>query len=124
MKSGAESFSWHALCIGDSITDDVLHLQNSSGLFVGQATDLLDTITGQMPDTSSSYKWILLQPFRLEFRPINSCSLFPFVFCGNLLLLYRSCRFLLLLPTTLGITKLCNCLLYFVYNCMAFCMSV
>jgi len=43
------SLSLGMLSVGDSIMDDVLHLQNSLGLFVGQATDSLDTITGQTP---------------------------------------------------------------------------
>jgi len=90
------SLSLGVLSVGYSITDDVLHLsQNSSGLFVGQATDLFHTITGQTPD---SYKWILLRPLQIG---ISSSPCFPLsfvaIFCR---FLYRSCKFLLLLPTT------------------------
>jgi len=69
------SLSLGVLSVGDSVMGDVLHLQNSSGLFVGQVTDSLDTTISQTPDTFSNYKWILLRPFRLEFCPIHTCLL-------------------------------------------------
>jgi len=103
------------LSVGDSITDDILHLQNSSGLFVGQATDSLDTITGQTPDTSSSYKWFDHSDWNFVLYTVAPC--FPLSFVAIVCwLLYKSCRFLLLPPTTVGITKLCNCLLHFAHN--------
>jgi len=114
------SLSLGMLSVGESITDDVDgagstfgSLRRSSHWFAWHhnGPDVWYFFELQM-DTSSTIQIVISS----NSYTIHSCSLFPFIFCGNLLLLYRSCRFLLLLPTTVGITKLCNCSLHFAYN--------
>ena len=51
---GSDGLSLGVLCVGDSITDDILkeHLQHSTGLFVDEPRDTLDSATaGQTTDS-------------------------------------------------------------------------
>jgi len=117
-----QSFSWRALCRWQ-------HAWQHHGWRSPPQSELLGSLRRSShwfawhhngPDAwyfITSYKWILFRPFRVEFSPTHSCSLFPIVFCGNLLLafftdLVNSCFSCPLLSVSLN----CNCSLHFAYN--------